>query len=102
MDAQFESSLTETSLFKIESESRIDDAGTLVRQTTLSCPGRGAARSDAPLIRDPGSPDTITADDVKKETGIPGLHRTASRCDAPGTRERRRPPRVGDGGQARA
>src|SRR5687768_8844253 len=44
------------------------------------CPGRGAARSAAPLIRDPGCLQY-------EETGVPGLQRTAAPCAAPGTRE---------------
>src|SRR3954471_5867221 len=41
------------------------------------CPGRGAARSAAPLIRDRSKFECAT---------IPGLQRTAARCAAPGTR----------------
>ena len=41
------------------------------------CPARGAARSGAPQMRDPG---------YLKETGVPGLQRITKRCcAAPGT-----------------
>src|SRR6185312_3195607 len=50
--------------------------------TAVACPGRGAARSDAPQTRDPGS---LLRQPGSRISGAP--FRCATRCTASGTRK---------------